>query len=52
MANKLPRNHTEECIACKKRFKKLSEEGTCYSCYCNRHGKPSKEFNPIGKYNG
>lgn len=47
---KEPRNHTEECISCKRRYKKLSESGLCYCCYVNKYGKPPKEWEPVGKY--
>ena len=50
MENKLPKNHTEKCSLCNNRYKQLSSEGLCYSCYCNRHGKPPKEWEPVGKY--
>jgi hypothetical protein len=42
--------NTEECKNCKKRFKKLTEEGLCYYCYYDIYHKPPKEWMPTGKY--
>lgn len=52
MCYKLPRNHTSECIKCKRRFKRLTSENICYYCHINKYNKPPKEWEPVGKYRG
>lgn len=40
---------TQECIGCKKLYKRLTREGRCYYCHYNKHGTHPKEWEESAK---